>query len=90
MVSAGTASTAKRRDGGTDEHEALGRDALRDARLHERAEREPGEHDRQRARRSDRARMREHGQRVVGFAVAFVEGCPASAPTPRKLKRTAT
>ncbi len=69
-------------DRGADEHHALGRDVLRDARLHERAERESGEHDGERRAAGvvSAAGVREGRERIVGFADAVVEGAFAKRP----------
>ena len=60
--------------GGADQHQALARSTcLRDARLHERAEREAGEHDRQRVPKRS-ARVREHAASASSVSpIAFVE-----------------
>jgi len=61
-----------------DEHEAFGLDALGNACLHERAERETGERQRQRGAEA-RPRVRKGGQRIVGLAVAVVKRAPRGA-----------
>ena len=72
IVSAAPCSHREAVDRGADQHQALGVDALRDARLHERAERESGERDAA-ALAEARARVRERRERVVGLADAVVE-----------------
>ena len=60
-----------------DQHEALGDDSCGEARLHERPEREPREHDGELA--GSRCRVGKRRARVVGFTRAVVEGSFASA-----------
>ncbi len=79
MVSAGNRRRAKARGRRADEHHALGGDARGDARLHERAEREAGQHDRDLAEAL--SRMRERRERVRGLAYAVVERALGFADT---------